>query len=63
MGIIIAKDLKVSAQCLRAAKTANRVLGKIKKTIFTCEGELAITKLYTLLVRTHLEHCLQSGRS
>ena len=27
LGILITKDLKVSVQCSRAAKTANRVLG------------------------------------
>ena len=32
LGVLIRKDLKVSAQCSRAAKTANRVLGIIRRT-------------------------------
>ena len=41
LGILITKDLKVSAQCSRAAKTANRVLGMIRR-IFTCKDEQTI---------------------
>ena len=36
LGVLITKDLKVNAQCSRAAKTATRVLGMIRRT-FTCK--------------------------
>ena len=38
LGVLITKDVKVSAQRSRAAKTANRVLGMIRRT-FTCKDE------------------------
>ena len=41
LGILLTKDPKVSAQCLREAKTANRVLGMIRRT-FTCNDEQTI---------------------
>ena len=48
-------------QCLRAAKTANRVLCMIRRT-FTCKDEQTITQLYKSLVRPHLEYCIQAWR-
>ena len=42
--VLIAKDLKISAQCSSAAKTANRVLGMIRRT-FTCKDEQTIIQL------------------
>ena len=41
LGVVITKDLRVSTQCSRAAKTANRVLGMIRRT-FTCKDEQTI---------------------
>ena len=55
LSVLITKDLKVSAQCSRAAKTANRVLGMIRRT-FTCKDEQTIIQLYKSLVRLHLEY-------
>ena len=48
LGVLITKDLKISAQCSRAAKTANRVLGMIRRT-FTCKDEQTIMQLYKSL--------------
>ena len=61
LGILITKDLKVSAQCSRAAKTANKVLGMIRRT-FTCKDEQTIVLFYKSLVRLHLEYCMQAWR-
>ena len=61
LDILITKDLKVSVQCSRAAKTANRVLGMIWRT-FTCKDEQTIIQLYKSLVRSHLEYCIQAWR-
>ena len=57
LSILITKDLKVSAQCSRAVKTANGVLDMIRRT-FTCKDEQTIIQLYKSLVRPHLEYCL-----
>ena len=61
-GVLITKDLKVSAQCSRAAKAANRVLGMIRSVIrrtFTCKDEQTVIQLYKSLVIPHLEYCVQ----
>ena len=60
-GVLITKDLKVGAQCSRAAKTANRVLGMIRRT-YTCKDEQTVIQLYKSLVRSHLEQCVQAWR-
>ena len=52
-------DLKVSAQCSRVAKRANRVLDMIRRT-FTCKDEQAIIQLYKSLVRPHLVYYVQA---
>ena len=62
LGVLITKDLKVSAQCSRAAKTANIVLGMIRRTV-TCKDEQTIMQLYKSLVRPHLEYCVQARRA
>ena len=59
LGALITKALKVSAQCSRATKTTNRVLGMIRRT-FTCKDEQTIMQLYKSLVRPHLEYCVQA---
>ena len=61
LGVLITKNLKVSAQCSRAAKTSNRVLDVIRRT-FTCKHEHTIIQLYKSLVRPHLEYCVQAWR-
>ena len=61
LGVLITKDLKISAQCSRAVKTENRVLGMIRRT-FTCKDEQTIMQLYKSLVRPHLEYCVQAWR-
>ena len=46
LGIVITKDLKCSKQCLNAAKTANKILGMIKRTLTYKSKEII---LYCLL--------------
>ena len=55
------KIYTASAQCSRAAKTANRVFGMIRRT-FTCKDEQTIMHIYKSLVRPHLEYCIQAWR-
>ena len=55
---MIQKDLKASSQCVKKVKTANQILGMIKRT-FTFETKDNLLQLYKCLVRTHLEYCQQ----
>ena len=52
-------DLKCSSQCIKAVKTANRVLGMIKTT-FSVRDKSIILQLYKLLVRPHLVYSDQA---
>ena len=57
-GVMIRKDLKASSQCVKIFKTANQILGMIKRT-FTFETKDNLLQLYKCLVRPHLEYCMQ----
>jgi len=59
LGVIIQNDLKVSEQCSKAVKTANRILGMISRTFQNKSKEIVIP-LYKSLVRPHLEYCIQA---
>jgi len=39
LGVIVQNNLKVLSQCVKVVKTANRILGMIKRT-FTCRSKL-----------------------
>ena len=58
LGIIITKDLKWQKQTEKSCKTANRVLGLIKRNFMYKNKEL-ILPLYKSIVRPHLEHAVQ----
>ena len=61
LGVIIQNDLKVSSQCNKVCKTANRILGMISRT-FIYKSESILLKLYKSLVRPHLDYCVQAWR-
>jgi ribonucleases P/MRP protein subunit RPP40 len=61
LGVIIQNDLKVTKQCVKAANTANRILGMISRT-FVYKSSHIICQLYKSLVRPHLEYCAQTWR-
>ena len=61
LGVIIDGDLKINKQCVKAASTANCVLGMISRTISN-RSEDIMANLYKSLVRPHLEYCVQAWR-
>jgi hypothetical protein len=61
LGVIVQDDLKVSQQCSKVVKTANRILGMIGRTFQNRSKEIIIP-LYKSLVRPHLEYCVQAWR-
>ena len=61
LGVLVQDDLKVSQQCIKAVKTANRILGMIHRT-FKYKCKEIVIKLYKSLVRPHLEYCIQAWR-
>ena len=58
LGVMIRKDLKASSQCVKIVKTANQILGMIKRT-FTFKTKDNLLLLYKCLIRPHLEYCMQ----
>lgn len=61
LGIIIDNSAKFSEQCNAAIKSANSVLGMIRRSI-TCKSKEIIVSLYKTLVRPKLEYCVQAWR-
>jgi len=61
LGITMHKTFKVSTQCAAAVKTANRILGMLKRGIKYKEKKTMLL-LYKGLVRPHLEYCIQAWR-
>ena len=58
LGVIVRSDLKCSTQCCVASRKANTILGFIARN-FDCKAPEVITRLYTSLVRPHLEYAVQ----
>jgi hypothetical protein len=61
LGVIVQNNLKVSSQCTKVVKSANRTLGLIRRT-FTSRNKAVILPLYKALVRPQLEYCVQAWR-
>jgi len=52
------KKLNMSHQCVLSSQKANHILGCIKKSMASRSSE-GILPLYSVLVRPHLEYCIQ----
>ena len=59
LGVITQSNLKVDKQCVKAARTANSVLGMIRRS-FINKGVDIILPLYKYLVRSRLEYCVEA---
>jgi hypothetical protein len=59
VGVIIHNSLKPSAQCAKAAKKANQVLGQMARA-FHYRDRVTWVRLYKTYVRCHLEYSVQA---
>jgi len=58
VGVLVHDKLDMSHQCVLAAQKANHILGCIKRSVASRSREV-ILPLCSVLVRPHLESCVQ----
>jgi ribonucleases P/MRP protein subunit RPP40 len=61
LGVIMQSDLKWNRQCTKAVKTANSILSMIRRFFNYLIKDMAL-HLYKILLRPHLEYCMQAWR-
>ncbi|PKU35296.1 hypothetical protein llap_14400 [Limosa lapponica baueri] len=58
LGVLVDEKVNMSRQCMLAAQKVNRILGCLKSSVASKSREV-ILPLYCVLVRPHLEYCVQ----
>ncbi|GAB0191985.1 hypothetical protein GRJ2_001663800 [Grus japonensis] len=58
LGVLVNEKLNMTQQCVLAAQKASHILGCIK-TAMTSRSRDRILPLYSALMRSHLEYCVQ----
>ncbi len=61
IGVIVSANMKPTAQCMRAAKTAQTVLGQLSRA-FHYRDRHVFMRLYKQYVRPHLEFSTSGGQ-
>jgi len=52
LGVIMQNDMKCNSHCIKAVKTANRVLGMIKRTFTVRDKNIVLQLAYTVIGQT-----------